>query len=81
MIGTKLMARTLIRTQDGLALILDPALLEDAGIDDETLLEAATDGDVIVIIPVRASKIRENVESALKAVNEVYADIFTRLAK
>jgi len=43
------MPKTLTKTGNSLALILDRPLLEQTGIDEKTPLEISTDGDVISI--------------------------------
>lgn len=75
------MVKTLSRTGNSLALILDKPLLEATGIDAETLLEVSTDGDVIVIAPVREAAERERFRAAAAAITERYAGVFRRLAE
>jgi antitoxin component of MazEF toxin-antitoxin module len=43
------MIKTLTRTGNSLALVIDKSLLEATGIAADTPLEVSTDGDVIVI--------------------------------
>jgi prevent-host-death family protein len=50
------MVKRLTRTGNSLALVLDRRLLERAKIDAGTLLQVSTDGDAIVISPVRARR-------------------------
>lgn len=75
------MVKTLSRTGNSLALILDRPLLEATGIDAETPLEVSTNGDVIVISPVRAAAQRKRFRAAAKAIVEQYAGVFRRLAE
>ncbi len=75
------MVKTLSRTGNSLALILDKPLLEATGIDAETLLEVSTDGDVIVIAPVRGATERERFRAAAAAITERFAGVFRRLAE
>ncbi|MGE0454449.1 MAG: AbrB/MazE/SpoVT family DNA-binding domain-containing protein [Vicinamibacteria bacterium] len=69
------------RTGNSLALVLDRPLLEATGIDASIPVEVSTDGDVIVITPVRARKRTRKLESALEAINVRYAGVFKRLAE
>lgn len=75
------MVKRLTKTGNSLALVLDRPLLEATGIDAETPLEVSTDGDVILISPLRdperAAKLRAGVES----INRRYAGVFRRLAE
>jgi len=75
------MVKTLTRTGNSLALVLDKPLLEATGIDAETPLEVSTDGDVIIIAPVRKKAERARFRAAAEAVAERYAGVFRRLAE
>jgi antitoxin MazE len=75
------MRKRLTRTGNSLALVLDRPLLEATGIDAETPLEVSTDGDVIVVTPVRPKKRAARLDSALEAINARYAGVFKRLAE
>ena len=75
------MLKTLTRTGNSLALVLDRPLLEAVGIDESTKLEVSTDGDVIVISPVRSKKRTKKLAKILDALDEKYAGAFKRLAE
>jgi antitoxin component of MazEF toxin-antitoxin module len=75
------MRKRLTRTGNSLALVLERPLLEATGIDASTTVEVSTDGDVIVVTPVRAKKRTQELESALEAINARYAGVFKRLAE
>ena len=75
------MRKRLTRTGNSLALVLDRPVLEATGIDASTPLEVSTDGDVIVIAPVRARKRTRKLGAALEAINARYAGVFKRLAE
>lgn len=75
------MLKRLTRTGNSLALILDKPLLEKTGIDESTELEISTDGDVIVISPVRSKKHAARIGNALKEINARYAGVFKRLSE
>ena len=61
--------------------ILDRDLLERTGISAETPLEVSTDGDVIVISPVRTKQRSEKLRQAMTRADQRYAGVFRRLAK
>lgn len=75
------MVKTLTKTGNSLALVLDRPLLEATGIDADTPLEISTDGDVIVISPQRGRRRAEAFRKAAEAVQERYAGVFRRLAE
>jgi len=75
------MAKRLTKTGNSLALILDRDLLERTGISAETPLEVSTDGDVIVISPVRTKQRSEKLRQAMARADQRYAGVFRRLAK
>ena len=75
------MRKRLTKTGNSLALVLDRPLLEAAGIGADTPLEVSTDGDVIVVAPVRNRKRARKLETALGEINARYAGVFKRLAE
>ena len=56
-------------------------LLEATGLDAESTVEVSTDGDVIVLTPVRAKKRTARFDAAMDAINTRYAGVFKRLAE
>jgi antitoxin component of MazEF toxin-antitoxin module len=75
------MKKRLSRTGNSVALVLDRPLLEAVGIDAGATVEVSTDGDVIVIAPVRARKRARKLADALEEINARYAGVFKRLAE
>lgn len=75
------MEKKLTRTGNSLALVLDRALLERTGIDAETPLEISTDGEVIVISPIRSRKRNAKLRSVMARAHAKYAGAFKRLAE
>jgi antitoxin component of MazEF toxin-antitoxin module len=75
------MQKRLTKTGNSLALVLDRPLLQAAGINAATTVEVSTNGDVIVITPVRRKKRSARLGSALDAINARYAGVFKRLAE
>ena len=75
------MRKRLTKTGNSLALVLDRPLLEATGIDAATTVEVSTNGDVIVVTPVRPRKRTAKLGSALEAINARYAGVFKRLAE
>jgi antitoxin component of MazEF toxin-antitoxin module len=75
------MIKTLTRTGNSLALVIDKAILEATGITAESQLEVSTDGDVIVISPVRSKKRTARIRSILEDLDRKHAGVFKRLAE
>lgn len=75
------MVKHLTKTGNSLALVLDRPLLEATGIDADTPLDVSTDGDVIVISPVRDEARARKLRAGVERINERYAGVFRRLAE
>jgi antitoxin MazE len=75
------MRKRLTKTGNSVALVLDRPLLEATGIEAGAEVEVSTNGDVLVVTPVRAKGRARKLSSALEAINERYAGVFKRLAE
>jgi antitoxin MazE len=75
-----LMLKKLTKTGNSLALVLDKPLLDRAQIDADTPLEVSTDGDVIVITPVRDRRRTARLKRIVAEAHRQYGGVFTRLA-
>ena len=75
------MRKKLTRTGNSLALVLDRGLLQATGIDAATPLEVSTDGEVIVISPVRPGRRTERLRKIMERAHSRYAGTFGRLAE
>jgi len=75
------MRKRLTRTGNSLALVLDRDLLEATGIEASTPLEVSTDGDVIVISPVRKGKRTERLRAVMDRAHARYSGAFRRLSE
>lgn len=75
------MRKRLTKTGNSLALVLDRPMLKAAGIDATTAVEVSTNGDVIVVTPVRTRKRSAKLGAALEEINARYAGVFKRLAE
>ena len=75
------MQKHLIKHGNSHALIIDKAVLELLKIDpDKTALELATDGNVIVITPVRDKKTQKQIKTSLAKFDAKYGVTFKNLA-
>ena len=75
------MVKKLTKTGNSLALVLDKPLLELAKIDAETPLEVSTDGQVIVVSPVRDKRRTARLKKIVEAAHRQYGGVFKRLAE
>jgi len=75
------MRKKLTKTGNSLALVLDKPLLDRVGIDASTLLEISTDGQVIVISPVRARRRTARLKRVVEEAHQRYSGAFRRLAE
>jgi len=75
------MRKKLTRSGNSLALVIDKPLLEALGIDAETELELSTDGDVLVVAPIRDRKRRKKLTEIVAEAHEQYGGVFKRLAE
>ena len=74
------MLKKLTKTGNSLALVLDKPLLDRVRIDADTPLEISTDGDVIVITPVRDRQRTARLKRVVAEAHRQYGGVFKRLA-
>jgi len=74
------MVKTLTRHGNSLALVIDRGVLDLLKIDAETPLDISTDGQVLVISPVRDARREKQFRSALASANRRYGRALKRLA-
>ena len=75
------MRKKLTKTGNSLVLVLDKPLLDRVGIEASTPLEVSTDGQVIVISPVRARRRTARLKRVVEEVHRRYSGAFRRLAE
>ena len=75
------MVKRLTRSGNSLALVIDRPLLEALQIDADTKLELSTDGDVLVVTPVRDRRRKKRVAELVSEGHERYGGVFRRLAE
>jgi antitoxin component of MazEF toxin-antitoxin module len=75
------MTKRLTRLGNSLALVVDRPLLEALEIDADTELELSTDGDVLVVTPIRDRKRSKRVGELVAEAHEQYGRVFRRLAE
>ena len=75
------MSKTLIKHGNSLALVIDKPILEMLQISAETPLELSTDGDSILISPVRDEARRRKLRASLDKINRKFGEDLRRLAE
>jgi antitoxin component of MazEF toxin-antitoxin module len=74
------MIKKLTRHGNSLALVMDRGVLDLLSIDADTPLDISTDGEVLIISPVRDEKRRKKFEDAVRETNRKYGRALKRLA-
>ena len=75
------MIKKLTKHGNSLALVIDRAVLDLLKIDTDTPLEISTDGQVLVISPIRDEEHRDKFNKALESTNRKYGRVLKRLAE
>ena len=75
------MTKKLTKHGNSLALVIDRGVLDLLNINDDTPLELSTDGDVLIVTPVRGPARRKAFQSALAKTNKRYGRLLKRLAE
>jgi antitoxin component of MazEF toxin-antitoxin module len=75
------MNKTLIKHGNSLALVIDKPILEMLHITADTPLELTTNGDAILIRPIRDKRRQRQLKASLDKINEKFGDDLQRLAK
>lgn len=75
------MLKKLTKHGDSLALVIDQPVLDQLGAGPDTTFEVTTDGNALVLMPVRDEGAREAFRAALEQVNQQYAKALKKLAE
>jgi len=75
------MTKTLIKHGNSLALVIDKPILEMLKISADTPLELTSNGDVLMISPVRNKAERRKLRASLDKINQKFGDDLRRLAE
>lgn len=75
------MIKRLAKHGNSLALVIDRAVLDLLSIDAQTPLDISTDGQVLVITPVRDEERQDKFKDALHSANRRYGRVLRRLAE
>ena len=75
------MVKTLIKHGNSLALVIDKPILEMLRISADTPLELTSNGDSLLISPVRDKARQERLQASLDKINRLFGDDLKRLAE
>ena len=75
------MTKTLIKHGNSLALVIDKPILELLKITSETPLELTTDGDHLLVSPVRDKNREKKLRASLARINKKHGNDLKRLAE
>jgi antitoxin component of MazEF toxin-antitoxin module len=75
------MKKKLSRTGNSVALVLDKPLLEQLGLDENSEVELSTNGDVLVMTPVRDAIRERKFRKSAEKIATKYAGLFRRLSQ
>ena len=75
------MTKTLIRHGNSLALVIDKPILEMLQISADTPLELSTNGDSLLVSPVRDKARQRKLRASLDKINRAFGDDLKRLAE
>ncbi len=75
------MIKTLIKHGNSLALVIDKPILELLNVTADTPLELVTNGDTLMISPVRDEERQKKLRASLDKINSKYSDDLRRLAE
>lgn len=74
------MIKKLKKVGNSQALIIDKSILELLHINKETDLEISTNGDVLLIKPIRDKNTKEKFKQTLDWINQEYGEVLIKLA-
>ena len=75
------MIKTLQKHGNSSALVIDKALMEAVGIEDDSPLQISISGNSLIVTPVHAGVGRERVAEAVTKLRPRYGDMLKRLAE
>lgn len=75
------MIKTLTKHGNSLALVIEKPILEIIGADSDTLFDVSTDGQVLILSPVKDPGRDAAFKAALDKVNERYPKALKKLAE
>jgi antitoxin MazE len=76
-----IMTKTLIQHGNSLALVIDKPILDMLRISADTPLELTTDGDSLLVSPIRDKARQKKLRASLEKINRKFGDDLKRLAE
>lgn len=79
--GIFLMFKALTKHGNSLALVIEKPILDLLGAGPDTTFEVTTDGEALVLTPIKDKKRRAAFKAALEKVNRNYSNALKKLAE
>ncbi|MCW5966219.1 MAG: hypothetical protein KIT83_19430 [Bryobacterales bacterium] len=73
--------RKLVSVNGGLALMLDAGVLQILDIDETSVMRLSTDGDCLVVTPIRAKGRRQRYDQSLESIVNEYDTMLSEMAE
>ena len=73
--------RKLVSVNGGLGLLLDSGVLQILDIDENSVMRLSTDGDCLVVTPVRAKGRRERFSQSVESIVDQYHSMFQEMVE
>jgi antitoxin component of MazEF toxin-antitoxin module len=80
-VGRAPLSKKLIKHGNSLALIIDKPILDLLHITSDTPLELTSNGDAILVTPVRNKKSQRRLQASLDKINQNFGEDLQRLAE
>ena len=75
------MEKTLTKHGNSLALLIEKPILDLLGADTETVFDVSTDGEALILTPIRDPKRKDDFRVALNKANRNYSKVLKKLAE
>ncbi len=75
------MQKHLTPVGNSLGVLIEKPILELLGITRETLLDMTTDGEALILRPIRQPKVHETVAEATSALMDMHSETLAKLAQ
>jgi antitoxin MazE len=75
------MIKKLTRIGNSVGIVLDKPILEHLGLEEGSEVEVSTNGNVVLVTPLRPEARRRKLSKLLAEMDDQYGGVFERLAK
>jgi antitoxin component of MazEF toxin-antitoxin module len=79
--GVSIMLKTLARHGNSMALVIEKPILELIGAQPETIFDITTDGNSLIVTPVKTKKQSKKIIAEAEKIKQKYYDVLKKLAE